>query len=560
MPKDKGVNRRDFLRIGGLATVSLPAITAIGTIGGQEVLASSGTYGGFVARIHDRENSPYQVDDSVYRRFNAKNAIFSRMIWDDEFIRRLNNIEKAYKPNSPGYKHIDVALYSASHFLAGYDGTNSPLMGPHVGILGLGAPLLEPPFGPEFDDPWDPNNHSPEEVAKIVKKAALFLGASLVGIAPMDDRWIYSASYDMMAGESAPIAFSKVEKVALPKGQVSKQEAGELIKAEMSKMSGEQIRAMILEVLGSIDPDSLPPNAPPLGLVKMVPGSLLKKKQSMVSTLPTSILQGFAKYLKMNFKIAVVDPGESAKPSYLEDGTLTIPETMKSVIILAFEMDYTSMEAAPSSMGDICTGDGYSKMAITAGALAQFIRKLGYNAIPCGNNTGISVPQAIDAGLGEAGRHGLLITPKYGPRVRLAKVITDLPMAHDKPISFGVKEFCGICKKCARECPSQAISYEAQNDKPTTISTNPGVMKWAVHAEKCFFGWQSTGSGCGLCIRVCPFNKPDGWIHEATRILIGAKSGSMDNLLVKLDDASGYGPSKPKTHFWEKDSYIHIKS
>ena len=94
----------------------------------------------------------------------------------------------------------------------------------------------------------------------------------------------------------------------------------------------------------------------------------------------------------------------------------------------------------------------------------------------------------------------------------------------------------------------------------TTISTNPGVMKWPIDAELCYIGWEANGSGCGQCIRVCPFNKPEGWLHEATRILIGAKSGSLDNLLLKLDDASGYGDQEPRFIFWEGDNYIHIKS
>jgi len=279
----------------------------------------------------------------------------------------------------------------------------------------------------------------------------------------------------------------------------------------------------------------------------------------MFTKMPSAILRIMAEKLELDFEIANVDAGESAKPRYLEDGTLAIPETMKTVIVLAFEMDHDSIEAAPTIQGDLGTMDGYSKMAITAGSLAQFIRGLGYNAIPCGNNTGISVPQAIEAGLGEGARNGILITPKYGPRVRLAKVITDLPMAFDKPIKFGVEEFCKVCKKCAELCPTQAISFEEKTMEPTTISTSSGVLKWSVNAEDCYVGWTANGSGCGQCIRVCPFNKPEGWLHEATRILIGAKTGSLDSILVKLDDTSGYG-AEPKFGFWESEKFMHIKS
>jgi reductive dehalogenase len=375
----------------------------------------------------------------------------------------------------------------------------------------------------------------------------------------MNERWIYSQAYDMLAGGASPIEITKVEIPELPEGQVSLQEAGEVIKAEMQKLDGADIKAMVIDVLESVDPALLPPDTPPLGMARMLPGGQFKENVSKFTTMPASILRMFAEKLGLDFEIANVDMGESAKPRYLDDGTLAIPETMKTVIVLAFEMDYDSMEAAPTIQGDLATMDGYSKMAITAGSLAMFIRGLGYSAIPCGNNTGISVPMAIEAGLGEGARNGILITPRHGPRVRLAKVITDLPMAYDRPIRFGVTEFCQVCKKCAKLCPTQAISYEDRTMEPTTISTNPGVLKWSVNAEDCYLGWTANGSGCGMCIRVCPFNKPEGWLHDATRILIGARQGSLDSLLVKLDDASGYGTQEHKFGFWESDRFIHIK-
>jgi reductive dehalogenase len=283
-----------------------------------------------------------------------------------------------------------------------------------------------------------------------------------------------------------------------------------------------------------------------------LPAAEVQKRISLFASMPAPVLRLFAEKLGLDFVIANVNPGEFAKPKYLEDGTLSIPETMKSVIVLAFEMDYELLESAPTTRGDAALQKVYSDMAITAASLAVFIRSLGFNAIPCGNNTALSVPQAIDAGLGEMGRNGILITPKYGPRVRLAKVITDLPLVHDQPIQFGVEEFCKVCKKCAELCPTKAISFDDEKsyDVPT-ISANPGVLKWTINAEDCYSGWFANGSGCSVCIQVCPFNKPEGWLHEITRIMIGADNGSVDNLLVKLDTASGYGEGKPKFTFWE---------
>ena len=98
-----------------------------------------------------------------------------------------------------------------------------------------------------------------------------------------------------------------------------------------------------------------------------------------------------------------------------------------------------------------------SKMAFTASSLAEFIHNFGYTPIPDGNDMSLSIPLAIDTGLGQLGRNGLLITPEYGPRVRLCKVFTDPPLEPDSPIDFGVNDFCRRCRLCADACEVDAI-------------------------------------------------------------------------------------------------------
>jgi epoxyqueuosine reductase len=132
-----------------------------------------------------------------------------------------------------------------------------------------------------------------------------------------------------------------------------------------------------------------------------------------------------------------------------------VPKSFENVVVMAVEMDSKGIAASPAVPAAVATGLGYSKMAFTLSLMGQFIRNLGYGAIQCGNDTALSIPIAIDAGLGELGRNGLLITPQYGPKVRLCKIFTDLPLAPDKPISFGVKEFCKECKVCAKNCEQE---------------------------------------------------------------------------------------------------------
>jgi epoxyqueuosine reductase QueG len=102
-------------------------------------------------------------------------------------------------------------------------------------------------------------------------------------------------------------------------------------------------------------------------------------------------------------------------------------------------------------------------MAFTIACLGEFIRNLGYRAIQCGNDTALSIPLAIDAGIGALGRNGLLITPEYGPRVRICKVYTDLPLISNNPnLNFIEKlaKTCKNCFKCAEACEIDAITRE----------------------------------------------------------------------------------------------------
>jgi reductive dehalogenase len=228
-----------------------------------------------------------------------------------------------------------------------------------------------------------------------------------------------------------------------------------------------------------------------------------------------------------------------------------IPSSMNRVIALAFEEDFAGISNSPGRLASAAVGNGYSRMANTAFFMAEFIRALGYRALPAGNGIGLSIPIAIDAGLGEVGRLGLLITPKYGPRVRLAKVITDMPLVPDARISFGVTEFCEACKLCAENCPSEAITAGAKSWEGTSPSNNPGAHKWYVKVDNCY---DFNGFSCSNCKRVCPFNKPNNsWLHKMTRRIVEVGSGALDGVMVTLDQASGYGKQVQDTEFWEMD-------
>ena len=233
------------------------------------------------------------------------------------------------------------------------------------------------------------------------------------------------------------------------------------------------------------------------------------------------------------------------------DDARYIPASMNRVVVLAFEEDYFAIANSPGRLASAATGDGYSRMAVTASSLAEFIRALGYRALPAGNGVGLSIPMAIDAGLGQLGRMGLLMTPRYGPRVRIAKVITDMPLVPNAPIDFGVTEFCEVCMLCADDCPSGTVTKGPRTWEGKSISNNPGALKWYAEPEKCY---DFNGFSCSNCKRVCPFNKPNNsWLHRMIRQAINGRIMTADRVMVGLDQASGYGQQAEARDFWEMD-------
>jgi len=190
----------------------------------------------------------------------------------------------------------------------------------------------------------------------------------------------------------------------------------------------------------------------------------------------------------------------------MEDKQIKIPEECKFAIVMTVKMDGSAIKTSPAFTACTATGHAYSKMAFLISCLAEFIRTLGYKAIPMGNDTALSIPLAIDAGIGELGRNGLLITPEYGPCVRICKIFTDMELEPDKPITFGVTDFCKNCKKCVEACEADAIQTENEPSYETACPSNrQGVLRWAVNQDKCYNFWLENGGDCSNCIAVCPY-------------------------------------------------------
>jgi epoxyqueuosine reductase QueG len=231
----------------------------------------------------------------------------------------------------------------------------------------------------------------------------------------------------------------------------------------------------------------------------------------------------------------------------MSEKDIGLPEGITHVIVLGHEMDYEMVKTYPSALGGAATGREYSHEAAVVMQVAAYIRNLGYSAVASMNDTGLVIPMAVQAGLGEYARNQLVITPEYGPRLRFSKIFTDMPLEIDQPKRPGVAKFCDICTKCVDACPVKALPSGAPKVSED-ISTIKGVKKWSSDAKKCFSFWASLSSDCAICMRVCPFNRDFTQTHH--KLWLKLALSPLRRLALWLDRKRG-GRLKP-SEWWSR--------
>ncbi len=210
-------------------------------------------------------------------------------------------------------------------------------------------------------------------------------------------------------------------------------------------------------------------------------------------------------------------------------------------IVFTVEMNHNSMQYNPQGPVIMESAQQYLNAGQIAVQIASFLCNLGYDARAHidANYRLICPTVAMDAGLGVIGRMGLLITPKYGPRVRIGVVSTNLNLQEMKKVpDYSVIHFCNICKKCAENCPSKSISYSSQ--KASAIND-----RWNIKHEKCYTYWCKAGTDCGRCMAVCPYSHPNNFPHNLIRWML--KRNPVNRLIALKLDNFFYG-RKPKSY------------
>jgi len=406
-----------------------------------------------------KDEKPYKssftglIDDETYGRFDKrKSALYYGQYLGEEKkaeirARARREMIQRIKENKPGYGLKEVALQNAANSIYYEHGREDTCIGPNLPNVGLRSwtgvsdALLTPEIlgVPKYKG-------TPEEAAKIVKRAAKNFGAFRVGITGLDRRHVYQ--YDC---DGKQILFEPVDR------------------------------------------------------------------------------------------------------PYETDKKRVIPDKCTNVVVMLLQMSHEALACAPSPIGSMVPMFTYKRIDVLTGAVAEFIRGLGYIAIPSANDTAPNGPFASEAGLGEQGRGDRLINPEAGALVRICKVFTDLPMVLDEPKDFGIAAFCRVCRRCVEACPVNTI-----NDEPDPSFeipgpwSNPGHKTWHGDNPTCWAYAESTGGTCGTCLAVCPWNKPKGLLHAIVRGII-KRTSVFNRFFVWADRRFGYGKPLAPVKWWDLD-------
>ena len=234
--------------------------------------------------------------------------------------------------------------------------------------------------------------------------------------------------------------------------------------------------------------------------------------------------------------------------SHHDDGRPIAPYHKYAVVIL-IDQGFETMEGA--SGDDWISGAqsmrAYLRGAEIAGLMAAHLRRLGYPARSQTNADSdiLQIPPTLMAGLGELSRIGeLVLSPFVGPRFKTVVLTTDLPLAIDLPLDFGLQDFCAQCNKCARECPCNAIPFGPK------VMFN-GYEMWKPDVERCakYRVTNMKGSACGRCMKTCPFNT-EGLLTHRFFLWLAINVPWTRGWIARLDDKVGNGSINPVKRWW----------
>ena len=208
-------------------------------------------------------------------------------------------------------------------------------------------------------------------------------------------------------------------------------------------------------------------------------------------------------------------------------------------ICLAYEQEYAGTQAIPSLEAEFAHFGTYLVEGAKGLELADFIRSLGYHAQvhSPNDNSAVYIPMFVQAGLGQLGANGQLLSPHFGSRARLMIITTDGPVTYNEPIDYGIQKFCQECQVCVKRCPGRALIKEKVWWR--------GVEKNKLIYDRCR-PVMARYEGCAVCMKVCPVQrygmKPVMEHYIETGEVLGKGTENLEGYTLR--DKGHFGPGE----------------
>ena len=198
-----------------------------------------------------------------------------------------------------------------------------------------------------------------------------------------------------------------------------------------------------------------------------------------------------------------------------------------SVIVCVLEQDWKVTQTAPSARAERGVMVTMSGLTERACALADFLHERGVQAQVHALAAGlVAIHFAVEAGLGQLGLNGQLLTPRAGSRCRIAVITTNAVLEHGSPVDYGIHAICDQCQLCVKRCPTGAI--------PNKRAPFRGITKAKIKPDRCAPATVQA-HGCAVCMKVCPVQRYG--LDAVTKHLV--ETGTI--LGKGSDELEGYG-------------------
>jgi len=248
---------------------------------------------------------------------------------------------------------------------------------------------------------------------------------------------------------------------------------------------------------------------------------------------------------------------ESAYYSHDKQGN-PVDIQYKNAIVIVMRKELKAMRASTGHdwMGDPISFQSYQHLGMVAETIANYIRRLGWDASAqygpsfVNRYSVLLPPLLLAAGIGEVSRAGIVLNPFLGLAFKAAVVLTNMPLAYDRPIDFGLQSFCQDCKICAQNCPSKAISM---GDK----AMYNGYETWKLDTRRCasYNFTNKKGTMCNTCVKSCPWSNPSTLSHNLVRSLV-MNIPFTRRIAIRAAEILGEGMTAPEKKWWFDMEYI----